>query len=81
MQFTQIPSESESGNSVPGFVADINKHGHFPGQRLNLADIRALNPTEPANRSRLVLTPEAALCAASVTVVSFALPLLAQGCC
>lgn len=56
--------------------ADINKCGHFPGRRLHLADIRALNPSEEANRSPLVPTSEAALCAACATVVSFALPCL-----
>lgn len=56
-------------------VADINKHSHFLGQKLNLADIRALNPTELPNKSLLVPTPEAALCAACGIAVSFALPL------
>lgn len=56
--------------------ADINKRGHFPGRRLHLADIRALNPSEQANRSPLVPTSEAALCAACATAVSFALPFL-----
>lgn len=76
MQFTQISSRSESGKSAAGSVSDINKHSHFPGQKLNLADIRALNPSELANKSLLVLTPEAALCAACGIAVSFALPLL-----
>lgn len=81
MQFSQNSSGSESGNSIAAVVSEINKHGHFPRQKLNLADIRALNPTEEANRSLLVLTSEAALCAACVTVVSFALPLLTERCC
>lgn len=56
--------------------ADINKRGRFPGRRLHLADIRALNPSEEANRSPLVPSSEAALCAACATAVSFALPFL-----
>lgn len=60
--------------ALPLREADINKHGHFPGRRLNLADIRALNPSEEANRSPLVPTSEAALCAACATAVSFAPP-------
>lgn len=81
MQFPQISAGSESGNNIAGSVADANKHSHFPGQKLNQADTRALNPTELANKSLLVLTPEAALCAACGIAVSFALPLLAQrGC-
>lgn len=55
MQFTQNSSGSESGNSIAGSVADINKHGHFPRQKLNLADIRALNPTEELQKPHFVL--------------------------
>jgi len=47
----------------------------FLAQKPNQADIRALNPTELANKSLLVLAPEAALCAARGIDVSFALPL------
>ena len=50
----------------------------FRGQKLNRADIRALNPSELANKRLLVLTPEAALCAAGGIAASFALPSLAQ---
>lgn len=78
---SQISSGSESGNDIAGSVADINKHSHFPVQKLNLADIRALIPTELANKSLLVLSPEAALCAACGIAVSFALPSHAQRCC
>lgn len=81
MRFTEISAASESRNNIAGSVANINKHCHFPGQKLNQADIRTLNPTELANKSLLVLTPEAALCAACGIAFSFALPLLAQKCC
>lgn len=63
------------------WFSDINKHGHFPGQKLNPADIRARSPSEFTNKSLLVLTPEATLCAACGIAVSLALPLLTQRCC
>lgn len=78
--FLRFQIEAKVERALLFLESDSNKHSHFLGQKLNVADIRALNPTEVANKSLLVLTPEATLCAACGIAVSFALPLLTQRC-